>query len=197
MADIIGKMRMLLSLNTLIMMVCSSLLSYQTYELFEQYNSSNIVTNIVILKNSQENIPAITVCYDQMLSFVKIVSELNSTMSEGELRNFTNLMERYFFFYAMHPIENVHFYTDYKEFVNRYYDMKRKLTRTLERNLISYHHFIQKFTLPYFGTSHFSNKRIDHIRIFINDENLDNGLFVFKRCVLNYYFSIENSCSII
>ena len=73
----IFKWRKLITTKTLLSSTCASFLFYQTMLIFKQYMKKNIVTNIRFTKNQFDNFPAITICYDRLYSFERMVNRFS------------------------------------------------------------------------------------------------------------------------
>lgn len=51
---------------------CTLLLSYQSWYILQQYLKKNIVTNIQFVSNNIDNLPGITLCFDNLISFERM-----------------------------------------------------------------------------------------------------------------------------
>ena len=60
-----------LTFKLLVNILCSMFLIYQTYMLSEQYLKFNSVINIKFTRNIIDKLPAITICYNRLISYEK------------------------------------------------------------------------------------------------------------------------------
>ena len=75
--DKIVKLRKLITTKTLLSVTCTSFLFYQTWLILLEFMDKNIVTNIRFTKNKFDHFPAITICYDRLYSFERVVKKFN------------------------------------------------------------------------------------------------------------------------
>ena len=81
-----------LSVKLLFTILCSGLLFLQTWQITEEYLKKNSVTNIRFTRNLINTLPAITICYDELFSFEKVVQRFKQ--NETSYKNYTNLIKR-------------------------------------------------------------------------------------------------------
>ena len=75
--DKIVELRKLITTKTLLSVTCASFLFYQTWLILLQFMDKNFVTNIRFTKNQFDHLPAITICYDRLYSFERVVKKFN------------------------------------------------------------------------------------------------------------------------
>jgi hypothetical protein len=61
----------LFKLKSLLFLICSTSLSYQTWLIVENYLSGKTIVNINLYKNSDETLPGVTICHPNILSMEK------------------------------------------------------------------------------------------------------------------------------
>ena len=74
--------------------LCSILLSLQTYQLLQQYLLRNTVTSIKFHRNIIGELPGLTICYDQIFSFAKLANRF--TEYKQEYDNYSLFVKEFF-----------------------------------------------------------------------------------------------------
>ena len=69
--------RKIVTTKLMVSVTCTLFLFYQTMLIFYQYMEKNIVTNIKFTKIQFDHIPAITICYDRLYSFERVVNRFD------------------------------------------------------------------------------------------------------------------------
>ena len=85
----------LVTFNSTITIIYLTCLFYQTYLIIDQYLQYNTVINIKFMKNVINSLPAITVCYNRIYSFEKLVQRYPE--NQGDYDNYTMFLNEYQF----------------------------------------------------------------------------------------------------
>ena len=85
---------MLVNFKFIISLICLSSLLYQTISLIEQYLEFNAVINIKFKQNSINSLPAITICYNRLYSFEKLVERYPKKRDDYE--NYINFTKQFY-----------------------------------------------------------------------------------------------------
>ena len=83
----------ILTVKLLITLFCLSCLMYQTYILIEQYLKFKSIINIRFTPNNFDILPAITICYNEVISFEKMAQRYIGY--QDIYRNYTNFIKYY------------------------------------------------------------------------------------------------------
>ena len=83
-----------LTIKLLIKLICSLCLIYQIFMLSHQYLKFQSIINIRFTTNIIDNLPAITICYNKIISFEKFVKHYPEHIET--YRNFTNFVRKFY-----------------------------------------------------------------------------------------------------
>ena len=139
----------------IIKIICSLFLIYQTVLILEQYMNFNSVINIKFTPNVINSLPAITICYNRIYSFGKLVERYPEYKQEYEnYFNYTN--ELYMESYtgnensSTEVIEKNQFYLQlYNNILNNH----GLNSQTILNQYVSLHDFFDNLTLTYEDSS--------------------------------------------
>ena len=143
------KWKKLITSKLLLSVACASFLFYQTMLIFSQFMQQNIVTNIKFTKNQFDHFPAITICYDRLYSFERIVTRFDQY--DQLYVNYTNFTDKLFdrhYRIVDHETEE-----QAKTFEKAYNSMIQKnfpiIFRFNSGNYMSYLDIFENFTIPF------------------------------------------------
>ena len=169
--------------------ICSLCLLYQTSLIVEQYLKFNSVINIKFTPNVINSLPAITICYNRLYSFEKLVHRY--PQYQDIYHNYTKFFNQFQYYYSKESEkENFTKFLDQEVgiYFKKYYEIinEKELYNLYDRNGVNFQDVFYNLTLSYqsakvnkyFVTISGQISSLDGFNELLNDH--DNKLFSYN-----------------
>ena len=180
-----------LTIRLLFTILCSGLLFCQTWQILEQYLRKNSVTNIRFTRNTIDTLPGITICFDKLVSFERVVQRFKEyediymnytkfmTRINGMKKKFKNMWDKMDEVEDKHLEESKAFREKYDEIIHDFF-MRYRVPHLRD--------LFENFTLPF--KFHVDGHLKNSIDMYLSGEEFDVSDCTYNNWTKSYEYNL-------